>query len=72
MVSYPGPRLDPRGHIRSLTEDRVAFSTGRDIQLVPPQSGPLLNFFIYPYVEVGGKTHPPTSIVNSFSYRDLK
>lgn len=56
----------------NLTEDRVMFSSGRDIQLVPPQKGPPLNFFIYPYVEVDGKAYPQTNIVNSFSFRDLK
>jgi len=55
----------------NLTEDRVMFSSGRDIQLVPPQKGPPLNFFIYPYVEVDGKTYPPANVVNSFSFRDL-
>jgi transglutaminase-like putative cysteine protease len=56
----------------NLTEDRMMFSSGRDIELVPRQKGPPLNFFIYPYVEVDGKTYPPTNIVNSFSFRDLK
>jgi transglutaminase-like putative cysteine protease len=55
----------------NLTEDRVMFSSGRDIQLVPAQNGPPLNFFIYPYVEVDGKTYPAGNISNSFSYRDL-
>ena len=56
----------------NLTEDRVLFSTGRDIRLVPPQQGPPLNFFIYPYVEVDGKTYPQTNISNAFSFRDLQ
>lgn len=33
---------------------RVLFSKGRDITLHPPQHGPPLNYFIYPYVEVDG------------------
>jgi transglutaminase-like putative cysteine protease len=31
----------------------VAISRGRDIHLVPAQSGAALNYFIYPYAEVG-------------------
>lgn len=55
----------------NLTEDRVRFTTGRDIQLEPPQKGPALNFFIYPYAEVDGKTHPQEKIERRFSYKDL-
>jgi transglutaminase-like putative cysteine protease len=55
----------------SLTEDRVQFSTGRDIVLEPRQAGPPLNFFIYPYVEVGGQTHPQEAIVRSFAFQDV-
>lgn len=35
----------------ALPNDRVQFTTGRDLTLVPPQSGPPLNYFIYPYAE---------------------
>jgi transglutaminase-like putative cysteine protease len=56
----------------NLTEDRVAFSTGRDIDLVPKQAGGPLNFFIYPYVEVAGKEYPQEKIQRKFSYQDLK
>jgi transglutaminase-like putative cysteine protease len=55
----------------NLTENRIQFSTGRDIRLVPPQKGPPLNFFIYPYVEVDGKPYRSTNVANSFSFRDL-
>jgi transglutaminase-like putative cysteine protease len=55
----------------NLTEDRVAFSTGRDITLVPKQQGGPINFFIYPHVEVGGKAHAQEKINRSFSYRDV-
>jgi uncharacterized protein (TIGR03000 family) len=54
----------------SLTEDRVTFTTGRDLELSPKQDGEPLNFFIYPYVEVGGKPYPQEKIVRKFSYRD--
>lgn len=55
----------------NLTEDRVQFTTGRDIDLVPRQAGPALNFFIYPYVEVNGKTYPAEKVQRSFAYQDL-
>ena len=56
----------------NLTEDRVRFSTGRDINLEPRQKGPSLNFFIYPYVEVDGKTYPQEKIDRRFAYQDVK
>ena len=55
----------------NLTEDRVQFTTGRDIDLEPRQQGPALNFFIYPYAEAAGKPVPQVSIVRAFSYRDI-
>jgi transglutaminase-like putative cysteine protease len=53
-----------------LTADRVAFSTGRDIELVPRQAGAPLNFFVYPYVEVDAKPWPDNKIRREFRYRD--
>ena len=54
----------------NLTEDRVQFTTGRDMDLVPRQDGPALNFFIYPYVEVAGRTYPAEKVTRSFAYQD--
>ena len=54
----------------NLTEDRITFSTGRDIELVPKQSGDPLNFIVYPYVEVDGKPWPAEKIRRKFSYED--
>jgi transglutaminase-like putative cysteine protease len=54
----------------NLTEDRVAFSTGRDLELTPRQAGPPLNFFIYPYVEVAGRPWPDAQVQRHFSYED--
>ena len=51
----------------NLTEDRVRFTTGRDIDLVPRQQGPPLNFFIYPYAEVDGQPYPADKIARSFA-----
>lgn len=53
-----------------LPPDRMTFSSGRDIVLVPAsQSGPL-NFFVYPHVEVDGKTWPKSKIQLDFSFED--
>jgi transglutaminase-like putative cysteine protease len=38
-------------------EDRLEFSRGRHLTLVPAQQGPPLNFFVYPYAEVDGRPH---------------
>jgi hypothetical protein len=36
-------------------DNRMQFTVGRDLMLNPPQTGPPLNYFVYPYVEVDGK-----------------
>ena len=54
----------------SLTEHRVTFTTGRDIELVPRQAGEPLNFFIYPYVEVDSKPLSKEKIKLAFTYTD--
>jgi uncharacterized protein (TIGR03000 family) len=56
----------------NLTPSRVQFTTGRDIDLVPRQAGPPLNFFIYPYLEVEGRALPREQIQAKFSYRDVE
>ena len=38
-------------------ENRLEFSRGRHLTLTPPQQGPPLNFFVYPYAEVDGRPH---------------
>jgi len=54
----------------SIDSNRVQFSTGRDITLVPKQDGPPLNYFVYPYVEVDGK--PYDKIEKQFSFVEKK
>jgi transglutaminase-like putative cysteine protease len=49
-------------------ENRVQFSTGRDLVLNPPQAGMPLNYFIYPYAEVDGKPYP--NVTKSFRFQD--
>ncbi|OAI42280.1 hypothetical protein AYO40_00105 [Planctomycetaceae bacterium SCGC AG-212-D15] len=51
-----------------LTPDRVDFSTGRDLTLMPKQAAGPLNFLIYPYVEVDGK--PYDKVKRKFSFKD--
>jgi transglutaminase-like putative cysteine protease len=55
----------------NLTENRVTFSIGRDLILQPPQSGPPLNFFVTPYVEVAGKPHPAEKVQLKLQYEDV-
>lgn len=48
---------------------RMQFTMGRDLRLSPAQDGAPLNYFVYPYVEVGGKTYPNVS--PAFSFADV-
>ncbi|MDT7603831.1 MAG: hypothetical protein QOF61_1828 [Acidobacteriota bacterium] len=50
-------------------ENRVEFTRGRDLVLNPKQQGEPLNYFVYPYAEVDGKTF--AGVEKSFSYHDL-
>lgn len=52
----------------SIDANRVQFSTGRDIVLSPPQDGPPLNYFVYPYVEIDGNPHE--KIDKHFSFEE--
>ncbi len=52
--------LDPSKYgilFGSVDSNRVRFSMGRDINLAPKQSGPPVNYFVYPYVESNGKPY---------------
>lgn len=51
----------------TVDDNRVRFSAGRDLTLVPRQAGPPLNYFIYPYVEVDGK--PAGRVEKDFSFQ---
>jgi transglutaminase-like putative cysteine protease len=54
-----------------LSPDRVSFSTGRDLTLVPNQDGPPVNFLVYPYVEVRGKPYPLDRVQRRLSFEDI-
>ncbi len=53
----------------NLDADRFQITSGRDLTLSPRQKEGPINFFIYPYVEVDGKTFGETKI--TLEYRDL-
>jgi hypothetical protein len=55
----------------NLTADRVMFSTGRDLKLVPPASREPLNFLIYPHIEVGGEVLPKENLDLQFAFENL-
>ena len=54
----------------NLTENRVAFTVGRDLTLAPPQAAGPLNYFIYPHVEVDGRVWPRTKMKKQFRFQD--
>jgi transglutaminase-like putative cysteine protease len=51
-------------------ENRLEFSKGRDVMLMPEQQGDPLNYFVYPYAEADAKPH--ANIETSYTYRDLQ
>jgi transglutaminase-like putative cysteine protease len=53
----------------AVDDDRVLFTYGRDIRLSAEQKGEALNYFIYPYAEVGGE--PVKDLKRTFSFRDI-
>lgn len=50
----------------SLDPDRIQFSVGRDLMLVPPQNADPINFWLYPYTEMQGQ--PLTGNAYRFSW----
>ncbi|MGA8150932.1 MAG: transglutaminase-like domain-containing protein [Terriglobales bacterium] len=50
--------------------NRVQFTMGRDLELNPKQEGKPLNYFVYPYVEVGGKEY--SNVSDAFSFADVE
>ena len=50
--------------------NKFLISVGRDIDLVPKQSGPPVNISFYPYVEVDGKEW--NGVKTSFQFKNLK
>ncbi|MBZ5551308.1 MAG: transglutaminase domain-containing protein [Acidobacteriia bacterium] len=54
----------------TLDVNRVQFTQGRDLELVPPQAGKPLNYFVYPYAEVDGREF--SKIDRKFSFEDVQ
>jgi len=63
------PAMKPY-YFGNLTADRVMFSTGRDLELVPKSEHSPLNFLIYPHIEVGGKVLPKENVELQFAFKD--
>ena len=53
----------------SVDANRIQFSTGRDITLSPRQDGAPLNYFVYPYIEIDGKSHD--SMSKQFGFAEI-
>jgi transglutaminase-like putative cysteine protease len=49
-------------------ENRVEFTRGRDLKLIPQQAAGPLNYFVYPYAEADGK--PVDNIERTVSWKD--
>jgi transglutaminase-like putative cysteine protease len=60
----------PDDYFGALPSDRIAMSIGRDLLLVPPQQGPPLNFFVYPYAERNGV--PVEDVKGQYHYRRVE
>jgi transglutaminase-like putative cysteine protease len=60
---------NPDAYFGTLPNDRIQFTTGRDLTLAPAQQGPPLNYFIYPYAEADGK--PIEKLSATFSFERL-
>lgn len=56
----------------NLTENRIGFTRGRDVNLEPRQKSEPLNYFVFPHVEVDGKVWPKEKISLQFQFRDLE
>ncbi len=50
-------------------ENRVEFTRGRDLTLVPKQTGAPLNYFVYPYAEADGK--PVDNVERTYTFEDV-
>jgi len=50
--------------------NRVQFTMGRDLELNPKQEGKALNYFVYPYVELGGQEY--SNVSTAFSFADVE
>ncbi len=49
--------------------DRITFTVGRDLELGAGHTAGPLNYFVHPYVEVGGK--PYTTMTKTYSFKEV-
>jgi transglutaminase-like putative cysteine protease len=78
LVNNLEPGSDRVGELRDyfwggIDAYRFKIATGRDLALNPPQAGPPLNTFGYPYAEAGGRPldfYAPQSFTYSIIYRE--
>src|SRR5204863_5939821 len=71
-ISEANKHPERRGYFFGhLCENRVHFTTGRDLVLVPAQHGEPVNFLVFPYVEVDGKPWPQDKTKMACKYRDV-
>jgi len=61
----------PHEYFGRIPNDRIEFTTGRDLALAPPQAGPPLNYFIYPYAEADGAPVPQEKLEATFTFERL-
>ena len=54
----------------NLSADRVMFSVGRDLELVPANEAGPVNYLVYPYAEVDGKQH--RGFTKAFRFEDVE
>jgi transglutaminase-like putative cysteine protease len=54
----------------TLPSDRIVFTMGRDLVLDPPQLGPPLNYFVYPYAERNGE--PVEGVKGAYAFERLE
>ena len=54
----------------NLAADRVMFSVGRDLELVPANEAGPVNYLVYPYAEVEGKQH--REFTKAFRFKDVE
>lgn len=61
----------PDEYFGRIPNDRIEFTTGRDLVLAPPQAGPPLNYFIYPYAEADGAPLPQEKLKATFRFERI-
>ena len=56
----------------NLNDARIELTQGRDLVLEPRQKGDVLNYFVYPYVEIDGKPHDKVETNFGFQLSEIQ